>query len=189
MKESTKKARQNKKIAELLGLDVKEVEALRSKDEADDVMREAQAIFLFLEKPEAFINKKCDQCHNFFLTTYQFVSVCSTQCRINSLEKIGIDWNPLHTPEERWKRAKIPTEYSIPPKALQILLELADEQWQRQMKNDPDFLAQVSEPLESVASTVQSNNDSQESLVESPPPLNVSVSEVSAEEFDPYQLL
>ena len=42
MKESTKKARQNKKIAELLGLDVKEVEALRSKDEADDVMREAQ---------------------------------------------------------------------------------------------------------------------------------------------------
>jgi hypothetical protein len=190
MKESTKKARQNKKIAELLGLDVKEVEALRSKDEADDVMREAQAIFLFLEKPEAFINKKCDQCHNFFLTTYQFVSVCSTQCRINSLEKIGIDWNPLHTPEERWKRAKIPTEYSIPPKALQILLELAQLQQEREhSKQLGEYFQQVSEPLESVASTVQSNNDSQESLVESPPPLNVSVSEVSAEEFDPYQLL
>jgi len=91
-------------------------------------MREAQAIFLFIEKPEAFIQKKCDTCHNFFLTTYQFVSVCSTACRIKSLEEIGIDWNPLHTPEERWKRSQIPTEYSIPPKALQILLELAREQ-------------------------------------------------------------
>lgn len=168
MKESTKQARQNKNIAALLGISPEEVAAMRAKDEADDVMREAQAIFLFLEKPEAFINKKCDECHSFFLTTYQFVSVCSTNCRIRSLEKIGIDWNPLHTPEERWKRSKIPTEYSIPPKALEVLLKLADEQWQRQMKNDPDFLAQISAPLEQTPNTDQSYNDAQVSQVESP---------------------
>lgn len=136
MKPETKKARQNKSIAALLGISPDEVAAMRAKDEADDVMREAQAIFLFLEKPEAFINKKCDECHSFFLTTYQFVSVCSTTCRIKSLEKIGIDWNPLHTPEERWKRAQIPTEYSIPPKALQTLLQLAASQQERDTEKD-----------------------------------------------------
>lgn len=170
MKPATKKERQNKRLAELLGISTDEVASLRAKDESDDVMREAQAIFLFLEKPEAFIQKKCDECHNFFLTTYQFVSVCSTTCRIASLEKIGIDWNPLHTPEERWKRNKIPTEYSIPPKALQILVELAQEQkQQRQLQDESELiLQQAFEPTALPPSTDQSYSEPPKSQPESP---------------------
>lgn len=158
MKPSTKRARQDKSIAALLGISPEEVAAMRAKDEADDVMREAQAIFLFLEKPEAFINKKCDTCHGFFLTTYQFVSVCSTTCRIKSLEKIGIDWNPLHTPEERWKRSQIPTEYSIPPKALEILISLATSQQEQHTAGDLARLS--SEPPSFPPNTDQSYNAS-----------------------------
>lgn len=174
MKESTKQERHNKRLAELLGIKPEEVASLRSKDNADTITREAQAVLLFIEKPEAFISKKCDECHQPFLTTYQFVSVCSTDCRIKSLEKIGIDWNPLHTPEERWKRSKIPTEYSIPPKALAILLKLAQEQ---QLKKDwdesglgefgPNLLDSISEPHEQTSNTPQSYNVSQEYQAES----------------------
>lgn len=159
MKPQTKQARQNKRLAELLGMNPEDVQALRSKDAADDVMREAQAIFLFIEKPEAFISKKCDECKNHFLTTYQFVSVCSTDCRIKSLERIGIEWNPLHTPEERWKRSKIPTEYSIPPKALAILIKMGQEQGLV-----PSALSEPpSELPEPILHTLQQSNDVQES--------------------------
>ena len=164
MKESTKQARQNKRLAELLGIDPEEVASLRSKEQSDDLMREAQAIFLFVEKPEAFTKKKCDECHLHFLTTYQFVSVCSTDCRISSLEKIGIEWNPLHTAEERWKRTKIPTEYSIPPRALQILLQMAQEQKPVEAYQVPAFYQipeRISEPDEPTPSIPQSYTDAQ----------------------------
>jgi hypothetical protein len=164
VKESTKQARQNKRLAELLGIDPEEVASLRNKSASDDIMREAQAIFLFIEKPEAFVQKKCDECHQYFLTTYQFVSVCSTSCRMKSLEKIGIDWNPLHTPEERWKRSKIPTEYSIPPKALAILFELSQAQSERETDKDSGSDSyELSEPHELTSSIPQSNTDVQES--------------------------
>jgi len=161
VKESTKQERHNKRLAQLLGIDPEAVQAMRSKERSDDIIREAQAVLLFIERPEAFISKKCDQCHAAFLTTYQFVSCCSTDCRIKSLANIGIDWNPLHSPEERWKRSKIPTEYSIPPRALQILLQMGAEQQQEEH-------LQVSEPPEQTSNTPPSYNDAPKSLPESP---------------------
>lgn len=182
MKPATKEARENAKIAQLLGIDPETVQSLRDTQTADDKIREAQAVLLFVEKPDAFISKKCDTCHGQFLTTYQFVSVCSTECRIKALEKIGISYNPLHTPEERWKRTQIPTEYSIPPKALQLLLALATEQQHQEklvletyqvaaMYELPDEIS------ESPQTNSQSNNDSQESLETLLPSLDELLSE------------
>lgn len=166
MKESTKKRRHDERLAKLLGLTLEEVQASRAKEETDDKVREATAVQLFLERPEAFIQKICKVCGGHFLTTYQYVSDCSTSCMTKSLEKTGITWNPMHNPVNRWARAKIPTGYTIPPKALQILLELAQEQeaaaqlaecetdeqheetqYNSQSKNDA-HTNQVDEPLE-----------------------------------------
>lgn len=180
MKPATKQERQNKRLAQLLGIDPEEVQALRSKEDADDKIREAQAILLFVERPEAFISKKCDSCHGQFLTTYQFVSVCSTVCRIKSLAKVGIEWNPLHTPEERWKRSKIPTEYTIPPRALQVLLKLAQEQSDQQAAEENRIAAyqaaayyqipdSISVPPEAMPSILPSYNDVQEDPPATPP--------------------
>ncbi len=174
MKETTKQERHNKRLAQLLGMNPEDVQALRSKEDADDKVREAQAILLFVERPEAFISKKCDECHGQFLTTYQFVSVCSTLCRLKSLERIGVEWNPLHTPEERWKRSKIPTEYSIPPRALRILLQLAEKQQQLQ-----GFDELISEPPEPTPNIPPSYNDVQES----PPAKLLASADVEAEEL------
>lgn len=125
MKESIKQARHDKALANLLGITLEEVQAQRQKEESSDKVREAQAIFLFMEKPDAFIRKTCVHCKGTFLTNYKFVSLCSSTCRIKALEAQGIIWNPMHTAEDRWRRAQIPAEYSIPPAALAVLIDLA----------------------------------------------------------------
>lgn len=170
MKESIKEQRENAKIAQLLGIDPELVQSLRDTQTADDKIREAQAVLLFVERPEAFFSKQCDTCHEKFLTTYQFVSVCSTTCRIAALEKVGISYNPLHTPEERWKRSQIPTEYSIPPKAVQLLIELAQEQFVQPPEcESPEVESFVMPSLQ--PNTAQSNNEPHKSLETSPPSL------------------
>lgn len=132
MKESTRRAKEQRKhdeaLATLLRIPIEEVLAQREKEEKDSKALEVQAIHLFLEKPEAFISKTCDYCHHLFLTSYKFVSLCSSRCRIRSLEEMGIQWNPMHSTTERWARAQIPTEYSIPPEALKVLLQIAEHQ-------------------------------------------------------------
>ena len=125
MRESIKQARHDKALAKLLGISLEEVQAQRQKEESSDKVREAQAIFLFMEKPEAFMRKTCVYCKGTFLTNYKYVSLCSSTCRIKSLELQGIIWNPMHTAEDRWRRAQIPAEYSIPPAALAVLIDLA----------------------------------------------------------------
>lgn len=156
MKESIKKRRHDEKLAQLLGLDLEEVQALRAKEEADDQVREATAVQLFLEKPHAYIQKICKVCGLHFLTTYQYVSDCSSPCRIKALEKQGITWNPIHNPVERWARAKIPTGYTIPPQALEILLAIAQEQQQAQQLAD----CETDEQREETQHTQQSSNES-----------------------------
>lgn len=128
LKESTRQLRHDKKLAELLGITLEDVQASREQEERDDKVLEAASVQLFLEHPDAFIQKICKECGEHFLTTYKFVSDCSSACRSKALEKIGIIWNPMHNQAERWSRAKIPTGYTIPPKALEILLTIAQDQ-------------------------------------------------------------
>lgn len=125
MKYTAKQLRQDKKLAELLEISLEEVQEKRRVQVKDEGLREAEAILLFLEKPQGFRRKKCKNCKQEFVTSYRFVSNCSTQCRVESLERVGIIWNPMHTSDERWKRTGVPTEYSIPPAALSALLEIA----------------------------------------------------------------
>lgn len=150
MKQEIKKQREQEKLAEFLGIDVNEVAKMAAKDGPAERVREVQAILLFVERPDAFIRKVCDHCKHSFLTTYQFVSVCSDTCRKNSLLKIGIDWRPINTPEERWQRAGVPIEYTIPPKALDILLEIAIDQGYVYSEPDPDN-SEIFEAGESVS--------------------------------------
>jgi hypothetical protein len=161
MKESTRKAREQRKhdeaLALLLGKTVEDIQALREKEDSESKAREVQAIHLFLENPGAFMEKTCQECHGLFMTNYRFASLCSTPCRINSLDKMGIVWNPMHTATERWSRAQIPTEYSIPPAALKVLLLLAEAQEQKSL---------IDEPSESPPSIEQSNTYLQESPTE-----------------------
>lgn len=167
LKESTRQLRHDKKLAELLGISLEDVQASREQEERDDKVLEATAVMLFLEHPEAFIQKICKECGQHFLTTYQFVSDCSSPCRSKSLERIGITWNPMHNQTERWSRAKIPTGYSIPPKALEILLAIAQEQREAQQASE----CETDEQRELNQHTEQSKNglhtDPVESLLES----------------------
>lgn len=127
MKESTKQLKLDQATAEILGLTLEEVQEKRRGHLSNGHAREAESIGMFLERPDAFFRRKCINCGEEFLTTYKFVSNCSTECRISSLEKVGIYWNPMHA-DDMWKRTGIPTEYSIPPKALKLLLEIAKSQ-------------------------------------------------------------
>lgn len=152
MKESTRQLKKQRKhdetLALLLGITYEEVLANREKEERDDLTREAQAIHLFLERPDAFVSKVCDECKALFMTSYSFVSLCSTACRITSLERMGIDWNPMRTATERWKRAQIPVGYQIPPAALDTLLLLAKEQQENMADcGTPEENVPYSEPV------------------------------------------
>lgn len=167
MKESTKQRRHDERLAELLGIPLEEVLASREKEERDDKILEAQSVLLFLEHPDAYMQKRCKECGEYFLTTYKFVSDCSSACRSRSLERIGILWNPFRNQTERWRRAKIPTGYTIPPKALQILLAIAQDQQEAQEKID----CETDEPRESTQYTEQSKNESQIDPAEWPPEL------------------
>lgn len=72
--------------------------------EADEISREAEATLVFFRVPEMFQFEKCVQCEKIFAHTYGKVAYCSNMCRRQSLEDIGIQWNPK-SPEERWRPA------------------------------------------------------------------------------------
>jgi hypothetical protein len=168
LKESTRQRKHDEKLAELLGITLEDVLASREQEERDDKVLEAQAVMLFLEKPEAFIQKICKECGQHFLTTYSFVSDCSSPCRIKALARIGITWNPMHNQSERWARAQIPTGYSIPPKALEILIAIAQEQQQAQEQAE----CVTDEPHELSQHTEQSKTEPQIDQVVWPPELD-----------------
>lgn len=143
MKESTKQLKLDQATADILGITLEEVQQKRRGHLNDGHTRQAEAIGLFLEKPDAFFQRTCINCRKVFLTSYKFVSNCSTECRISSLEKVGIYWNPMHT-DDMWQRAKVPIEYSIPPRALKLLLELAKYQ-DHSSQSETEVLPQVSD--------------------------------------------
>lgn len=166
MKESTKQRKHDEKLAELLGISLEEVLASREQEERDDKVLEATATLLLLEHPEAFIQKICKECHGLFLTTYRFVAECSSTCRSKALARIGIDWNPMHNQTERWARAKIPTGYTIPPKALEILLAIAQEQQREQELADCETDERHEEIQHTEQSKIELHTDQVESLLE-----------------------
>lgn len=185
MKESTKQLKLDKATAEILGITLEEVQQKRRGHIASGRAREAEAIGLFLERPDGFIRKTCANCRETFLTTYKFVSNCSTECRIASLERVGIYWNPMHA-DDMWKRTRIPTEYSIPPKALKVLLELA--KYQDRSSPTEKLQDQISSPVDNEPESFSQSDNTHPQISEpqkyqapSPPELTSLESQVDPE--------
>lgn len=184
MRYTVKQLRHDKMLAELLELTLEEVQEKRRAQDKNEHLREAEAILLFVERPEGFRRKKCQnpKCKQEFLTTYRFVSNCSTQCRVDSLERMGIIWNPMHTSDERWKRTHVPVEYSIPPAALATLLEIAKYQGlpSSTSSEQEQVLLDDHEPLEESFDIAPLNND-----IHTPLEPSLPVSSLTELEADP----
>lgn len=148
LKPETKKQREAERLAEFLSISVEEVLRLQEplRETPEEKSREAEAILGFTEDPSKYVQKICKHCKEAFATNYKFVAFCSNFCRSNNLKRLGLDWRPERTAEERWRRAQIPIDYTIPAPALKVLLEVAVSQGLvRQEQLDPERL-QDSEP-------------------------------------------
>lgn len=95
-------------------------------DEHKEKSRQAEAVYEFVKKPDKhWIQRQCGNCRKSFLVNYPSVNMCSDQCRRESLEAIGIRWDPNKRAEERWAPADVPLV--VPPAALQLLIEASKE--------------------------------------------------------------
>ncbi len=93
----------------------------------EDQVREAQAVIGYFEaRGEDFYEQKCKRCGRTFAYKWRYrgVAYCSVQCMKDVLADIGIEWNPMKLPHERWGRT-IPA--IVPPEALEILKSDAPE--------------------------------------------------------------
>lgn len=75
--------------------------------EIEEARREADSLALYIENPSQFRETRCKECRSLFATNYSAVAFCSDNCRIRSLDRIGIVWNPTKSQNERWA-GKIP---------------------------------------------------------------------------------
>lgn len=92
-----------------------------------DPTYEAEAVLKFLEKPARFMQKQCgySECEKWFGTNYRAVGYCSDNHRIKALAQMGILWDPSKRPEDRWGGEP---PLVIPPEALKVLIQMAQEQ-------------------------------------------------------------
>lgn len=87
----------------------------------EDQVREAQAVIgYFQTRGEDYYEKTCKKCGRLFAYKWRYdgVAYCSVTCMKDVLAEIGIEWNPMKMPHERWGRT-IPA--IVPPEALAIL--------------------------------------------------------------------
>lgn len=93
--------KKREKLAALLGIDLKQV-APPTGESKEDISRDADAVFYFIHKPQAFTQKECRQCGLVFATNQRTVGLCSDRCRIKWLHSIGIQWDHTKPQTERW---------------------------------------------------------------------------------------
>lgn len=95
---------------------------------SDESALEAEAVLLYFRtKGKEFRKQKCPECnrtfaHKYYIPTKNFM--CSNECRRAFLKRIGIEWNPSKSPEERWgmsgaSKGTIPL--IVPPTAYEIV--------------------------------------------------------------------
>lgn len=99
-------------------------------EDAHEQSRQAEAIADYFKRPEKYLKKVCDVCNKMFLVNYPSVARCSDICRKVHLRRIGIEWSPDKSPEERWAPSDVPL--TIPPAALSLLVSLAVEASQQE---------------------------------------------------------
>lgn len=96
-----------------------------SKAEAyDAAVREAQGVLQSLYVPRSIVSRQCKECKRVFGTNYQYDKYCSDTCRKESLERLGLKWDPTKPARERWQ-AEPPT--TISAETMQILRSWAEQ--------------------------------------------------------------
>lgn len=109
-------------IEQLFGVKIEAPEIVETQD---DQMRQGQAVLDYWESLNPnihWIEKTCKQCNQVFKYKWNSTAIayCSVICMSESLEAIGLKWDPTKPPSERWGRI-VPAV--VPPEALSILQE------------------------------------------------------------------
>lgn len=99
MDEAKKLARNQAKLAQLLGIQVPDGPVITS----EDASREAEAVLAYYDDPTKFIVKKCKQCGEAFRVNRSNVAYCMDACRARALKAIGLTWDPTRTAADRWR--------------------------------------------------------------------------------------
>lgn len=113
-----------RKIAELFGIDVPKPPSPQEIARRNNRSREAEAVILFHENPEKFLQRECRVCRKTFAVNRANISMCSDDCRsVHINDVIGLEWSPTgRSPEERWKPQTGGQEpLIVPPAALALL--------------------------------------------------------------------
>lgn len=127
MREDKKLARQQNKLAALLGLDVPPATAPPPKVQRTTASRDAEAVIDFVAAPNTYARVTCRVCGHDFLVNRANVSCCSDACRAAELERVGIKWDWNKPPESRWyvtsQTGNLTNEpLVVPPAALTSLM-------------------------------------------------------------------
>lgn len=138
LKPQTKQERFAKELFEKFGIspEITKAAFTASPDTEEDIILEAEAVlFYFKVKGKGFEKQECPECGLVFAYKYksslgaQFK--CSNACRKSALAKIGITWDPMKLPEQRWgmqDQSKGILPAVISPSALQNVDRLIDPQ-------------------------------------------------------------
>jgi hypothetical protein len=143
MKKS-KEQKQAEKLAKLLGL---EAPTAVTKQAGVAKSMEVEAALEYYDNPRTFKHKECKQCGREFATRGAPVAYCTDDCRARAYEeRMGVKWQPLRTPEERWGSSGEPLV--VPPEALEVVDHALSEQAHREVEkldevvveDDPELL-------------------------------------------------
>jgi hypothetical protein len=104
-------------------------------DSEEDIIIEAESTLIYFNlKGKGFIKQVCPECGETFAYKYRTAlgpMKCSNACRKAALAKIGIQWDPYKSPEERWglhEQTKGVLPAIVSPQALKIVDKKLAEQ-------------------------------------------------------------
>lgn len=121
-------------IARIIGKSADEIKQhMPSQEEVNSLPTDEEAVFeaqsvlnYFDNKGKGFYHRPCRVCEQWFAYAYAYpgIGICSKQCAINSLKKIGINWDPNKPLRDRYGPV-MPAV--VPPPALEILPDFPDK--------------------------------------------------------------
>lgn len=117
-----KEEKYRERLAALLGIQVPPEPTPEEIRENESKSREAEAVIAFVENPNGFKERDCNNCGKQFAVNRANVAYCSDHCRKVALESKGLRWNPEKTPEERWG---VNEPLTVSPQAYEAVKALA----------------------------------------------------------------
>lgn len=121
------------RLAALFGIEAPKKPTASQIRRSADVSREAEAVILFADQPDKFLQRPCGICGHTFAVNRSHIKFCSDVCRSEHINNVlGLDWDPTgRTVEDRWNiRTGGPEPLIVPPHALTLLLSVQEESLQ-----------------------------------------------------------